>query len=51
MTKARACKGANQEGSSGIKSYAPRNVGECEGMNTHIPKWAPILGVGVQMDS
>jgi hypothetical protein len=23
------------------------NVGECEGMNPHIPKWAPILGMGV----
>jgi hypothetical protein len=23
---------------------------ECEGMNTHTPKWVPILGVGVPMD-
>jgi hypothetical protein len=50
-TKARACKGAGQEGSSGVTSYVPGSVGECEGMNTHTPKWAPILGVEVQMDS
>jgi hypothetical protein len=37
-TKARACKGAGQEGSLGITSHAPRNVGKCEGMNPHTPK-------------
>jgi hypothetical protein len=37
-TKARACKGAVQEGSPRITSHAPNNVGECEGMNPHIPK-------------
>jgi hypothetical protein len=26
-------------------------MGECEGMNLHIPKWTPTLGVGVPMDS
>jgi hypothetical protein len=46
-TKARACKGACQEGRPRVTSYAPRSVGECEGMNPHTPKWAPILGVGV----
>jgi hypothetical protein len=51
VTKARACKGASQDGSMGVTSHAPRSVGECEGMNLHIPKWAPILGVGVLMDS
>jgi hypothetical protein len=38
VTKARACKGASQEGSMGVTSHAPRSVGECEGMNLHIPK-------------
>jgi len=27
-----------------------RNARECEGMNPHIPKWTPTLGVGVPMD-
>jgi hypothetical protein len=49
-TKARVCKGVGQEGSSGVTSHAPDNVGECGGMNPHIPKWAPILEVGVSMD-
>ncbi len=26
-------------------------VGECEGMNTNTPNWAPTLKVGVSMDS
>jgi hypothetical protein len=34
----RACKGAGQEGSLGVTSHAPGNVGECEGMNPHTPK-------------
>jgi hypothetical protein len=50
-TKARACKGVGQEGSPGVTSHVPKSVGECEGMNLHTPKWAPILGVGVLMDS
>ncbi len=25
--------------------------GMCQGMNPHTPKWTPILGVGVPMDS
>jgi hypothetical protein len=37
-TKARACKGADQEGSPKVTSYAPGSVGECEGMNLHTPK-------------
>ncbi len=37
-TKAKACKGAGQEGSQRITSHAPRNVRKCEGMNPHIPK-------------
>jgi hypothetical protein len=51
MTKARACKGVGQEGSPRVTSHALGNVGECEGMSPHTPKWAPILGVRVQMDS
>ncbi len=37
-TKAKTCKDVGQEGSSGVKSHAPRSVGECEGMNLHTPK-------------
>jgi hypothetical protein len=37
-TKARACKGAGQEGSPRVTFHAPGSVGECEGMNLHIPK-------------
>ncbi len=50
MTKARACKGAGQVRRSGITFHTPESVGECEGMNSHIPKWVPILGIGVLMD-
>ncbi len=27
------------------------SVGECEGMNSHTPKWVPTLGIRVLMDS
>jgi hypothetical protein len=37
-TKTRACKGAGQEGSLEVTFHAPGSVGECEGMNPHIPK-------------
>ncbi len=37
-TKAKTCKDVGQERSSGVKSHAPRSVGECEGMNLHTPK-------------
>jgi len=50
-TKARAYKGVGQEGSSRVTSHALRSVGELEGMNPHIFKWAFTLGVGVPMDS
>jgi hypothetical protein len=49
-TKIRACKGAGQEGNSGVTFHAPRSVKECEGMNPHTPKGTPTLGVGVPMD-
>ncbi len=42
MTKVRACKGTDQEGSPGITFYALKSVGEGKGMNLHTPKWAPI---------
>jgi hypothetical protein len=51
VIKARACKGACQKKSQGITSHAPESVGECERMNPHTPKWTPILGIGVPMDS
>jgi hypothetical protein len=50
-TKARAYKGVVQEGSLGITSHAPGNVGECEIMNPRTPKWVFTLGVGVPMES
>jgi hypothetical protein len=51
-TKTRACKGAGQEWSLGDTFHVPRSVGECEGMNSQTPKWAPTyLGVRVPMDS
>ncbi len=37
-TKEKACKGVGQEGSLGVTFHAPGSVGECEGMNPHIPK-------------
>ncbi len=46
-TKARACKGASQERSLGVKLHAPRSAKEHEGVNPHTPKWIPILGVGI----
>jgi hypothetical protein len=49
-TKARACKGAGQEGSMGVTFHGLGNVGKCEGMNPRTLKWAPILGFGVPMD-
>jgi hypothetical protein len=50
-TNAWSCKGVGQEGSMGVTSHALVSVGECEGMNLHIPKSTPTLGVGVLMDS
>jgi len=51
VTKVRACKGVGQEWNPGVTFHALGSVGECEGMNPHTPKWAPILGVGISMDS
>jgi hypothetical protein len=49
-TKARVCKITGQEGRPRITSSVPGSVKECEGMNLHIPKWTPILRIGVPMD-
>ncbi len=46
-TKARACKGASQEGSPGVTSHAHGSAKECEGVNPHTLKSTPIVGVGV----
>jgi len=46
MTKARACKGADWECNTKV-TYTPENTGDCEGVNSHTPKWTPILGIGV----
>ncbi len=50
VTKARACKGVGQEWSLGITFHAPGSVGGREGMNSHIPKWVPNLGIRVLME-
>jgi hypothetical protein len=44
MTKTKACKVAGQEGSPGVKE-------KCEGMNSHTPKGASTLAIGVSVDS
>jgi len=51
VTKVRTYKGVGQEWSSGITFHVFGSAKECEGMNPHTPKWTPILGVGVPMDS
>jgi hypothetical protein len=38
-TKVRACKSASQERSLRVTFHAPGSVRECEGMNSHTPKW------------
>jgi hypothetical protein len=49
VTKARACKGASQKWNLKVTFHVLRRlrVQESERMNIHIPKWAPILGVGI----
>jgi hypothetical protein len=46
-TKAKAWKGAGQEGNLEGRSHVPKNAKVCEGMNPHTPKWTLIMGVGV----
>ncbi len=50
-TKARGCKVAGQEGSPGAMPHAPKSAREREGIDLHIPKGTPTLGVGVPVDS
>ncbi len=50
-TKARACEGVGLEWRPRVTIHAPGNVGECEGMNLHTPKWAPTLGVKISIES
>jgi hypothetical protein len=50
MTKIRACEGARQEWSLKVTFHAFKNVGKCEGMNLHTPKWVLTLKVGIFMD-
>jgi len=38
VTKARAYKSAEQEGSPGGTSYTPKSARECERMKPHTPK-------------
>jgi hypothetical protein len=38
VTKAKACEGASQEGSTGVTFHALGSARECEGMNPHTPK-------------
>jgi hypothetical protein len=51
MTKAKACKVANQKGSLGIRLHVPGKTRKCEGIDLHTPKGTPTLGVGIPMDS
>ncbi len=44
VIRARACKGADQKWSSGVKFHVSGSVGDCEGMNRHTPKWTLTLG-------
>ncbi len=44
-TKVRAYEGVGQDWSLGVTFHVPMNVGECEGMNPHTPKWIPTLEV------
>jgi hypothetical protein len=41
-SKARACKGASQEGSSRVTFHALGSVEECEGMNRTLPSGLPL---------
>ncbi len=50
-TKARGCKDAGQDRSPRVMSHAPGSARECEGIDLHILKGTPTLGVGVLMDS
>jgi hypothetical protein len=48
-TKAKACECVSQEWKPGITFHVPKSVKECEGFNSHTPKWTPTLGLGVRV--
>jgi hypothetical protein len=48
VTKARACKGTSQGWVPKVTFCVLGNVGKCEGMNLHIPKWALTLRIRVR---
>jgi hypothetical protein len=50
-TKVKVCKGVGREWRPRVAFHAPENVGGCERMNPHTPKWALTLGVRVPMNS
>ncbi len=50
-TKATTCKGASQEWSPKVTFHVLGSLAKSEGMNLHIHKWAPTLGIGIPMDS
>jgi len=50
-TKAKGLQGCGQDQARESHFHAPESAKECEGKNPHTPKWTPMLGVGVPVDS
>jgi len=50
-TRAKGCKVVGQEESPGVMSHVPGNVRKCQGIDLHLPKGTPTLGVGTLVDS
>ncbi len=50
-TKAKGLQGCGPILSLKIAFSCPRSAKECEGKNPHTPKWTPMLGVRVPVDS
>jgi hypothetical protein len=50
MTNARGMERCGLKVQPGNHIHILGSARECEGMNPHTPKWAPILGVGILMD-
>jgi len=50
-TKAKGLQGCEPRPSLGVTFSCPGNAKECERMNPHTPKWTPMLGVEVLVDS
>jgi hypothetical protein len=49
-TKATTCKGASQKWSPWVTFHILESLAKFEGMNPHIHKWAPTLGVVIPME-